>query len=128
MAPNMPWSMGGQEEGVASTNAAVLDSTTFQSFLFTTYFKVLKATHQLMAPGETHFHQIKFQPNKVLLGERYNYATVNIKGLTVYTMPVIYGCPVNNNAPTGYTVSTSDAKVNFVTRKSYRYKEILSLQ
>ena len=121
-APNQAWASGEQDEGAAATNAAVLGSTPFQSSLFTTYFKVLKATHQLMAPGQTHVHRVKFSPNKVLLGERYNYANANIKGLTIYTMLVISGCPVDNQST---TISTSDAKIDFVTRKSYRFKCVL---
>ena len=39
-------------------NNAYLGSTPFQSPQFMTYFKVLKATHQLMAPGQPHVHRI----------------------------------------------------------------------
>ena len=37
-------------------------------------------------------------------------------------MMVISGTMVDNNATTGYAVSTGDAKINYVTRKSYTYK------
>jgi hypothetical protein len=78
-----------------------------------------------MAPGQTHVHRDKFQPNKVLLSEQYNYSTANIEGLTVYTILIIYGCPIDNNVTTGYVISTSNAKIDFVTRKSYMYKNNL---
>ena len=55
-APNQAWVAGEQDEGAAATNSGVIGSTLFQSSLFTAYFKVLKATHQLMAPGQTHVH------------------------------------------------------------------------
>ena len=55
-APNIVWSTGEQNEGVAATNATIIGSTPFQSSQFMTYFKVLKAPHQLMAPGQTHSH------------------------------------------------------------------------
>ena len=86
-----------------------------------TYFKVLKATHQLMAPGQTHVHRLKFKPNKVLAGEEFNNSSANIKGFTTYTMMVISGVPCDNNAG---TVSTNDARIDWVTRKSYRFKTI----
>ena len=78
-----------------------------------------------MAPGQTHVHRIKFTPNRVLLGEEYNNTTANFKGFTIYTMMVVSGTPVDNNASTGYVVSTADAKVDYVTRKSYTYKNNL---
>ena len=120
-APNQAWVSGEQDEGAAATNSSVIGSTPFQSSLFTTYFKVLKATHQLMAPGQTHVHRLKFKPNKVLAGEEYNNSSANIKGFTIYTMMVISGVPCDNNAG---TVSTSSGRIDYVTRKSYRFKTI----
>ena len=76
-----------------------------------------------MAPGQTHVHRIKFTPNRILNGEEQNNNNGNIKGLTVYTMMVISGVPCDNNSTT--TVSTSDGKIDFVSRKSYRFKTIL---
>ena len=57
-APTQAWGMGEQDAGVNIGNNAYLGSTPFQSPQFTTYFKVLKATLQLMAPGQTHVHRI----------------------------------------------------------------------
>ena len=94
----------------------------FQSPMFVQYFKVLKATHILMAPGQTHCHQIKFSPNKLLQGETYKNNNANRKGLTCYQIMVIQGCPVDNNAA---IVSTSHCKVDYVSRKVYRFKTIL---
>ena len=76
-----------------------------------------------MAPGQTHVHRIKFTPNRILNGEEQNNNNGNIKGLTVYTMLVISGVPCDNNTTTD--VSTSDGKIDFVTRKSYCFKTIL---
>ena len=122
--PSTAWSVGEYNETVGSAaNNTVIGSTPFQSSQFTTYFKVLKATHQLMAPGQTHVHRFKFTPNRVLLGEEEQINNGNIKGLTIYTMMVISGVPCDNNATTD--VSTSDGKIDFVTRKSYRFKTIL---
>ena len=118
---NQAWVAGEQDEGVAATNSAIIGSTPFQSSLFMTYFTVLKATHQLMAPGQTHVHRFKFSPNKVLAGEEFKNCTGNIKGFTIYTMMVISGVPCDNNAG---TVSTNDARIDWVTRKSYRFKTI----
>ena len=95
----------------------------FQSSQFTTYFKVLKATHQLLAPGQTHVHRIKFTPNRVLNGEEEVNSNGNIRGFTIYTMMVIYGTPCDNNAS---TVSTCDSKISWVTRKLYRFKSVLA--
>ena len=120
-SPNQAWSAGEQDEGAAATNCSVIGSTPFQSSVFTTYFKVLKATHQLMAPGQTHVHRFKFSPNKILAGEEYNNSSANIKGFTIYTMMVISGVPCDNNAG---TVSTSSGRIDYVTRKSYRFKTI----
>ena len=114
---------GEHNEGVAATNATIIGSTPFQSSQFTTYFKVLKATHQLLAPGQTHVHRIKFTPNRVLNGEEEVNSNGNIKGFTIYTMMVIYSTPCDNNAS---TVLTCDSKISWVTRKSYRFKSILA--
>ena len=75
-----------------------------------------------MAPGQTHVHRIEFTPNRVLLGEEQNNNNGNIKGLTIYTMMVIVGTPCDDNAS---TVSTGDARIDYVTRKSYRFKTVL---
>ena len=74
-----------------------------------------------MAPGQTHVHRLKFKPNKVLAGEEYTNSSVNIKGFTIYTMIVISGVPCDNNAG---TVSANDGRIDWVTRKSYRFKTI----
>ena len=80
-APNQAWVSGEQDEGSTATNNSLIGSTPFQSTLFTTYFKVLKATHQLMSPGQTHVHRFKYSPNRVLAGEEYTNSSGNIKGL-----------------------------------------------
>ena len=56
-----------------------------------TYFFVLKASHQLMAPGQTHVHLLKFKPNKVLAGEEFTNYSANIKVFTIYTTMDISG-------------------------------------
>ena len=70
-----------------------------------------------MAPGQTHVHRFKFT------GEEQSNSCGNIKGLTMYTMMVISGVSCDNNATTD--VSISDIKIDYVTRKSYRFKTIL---
>ena len=37
-----------------------------------------------MAPGQTHVHRIKLQPNRVLAGEEQINSNGNIKGFTIY--------------------------------------------
>ena len=76
-----------------------------------------------MAPGQTHAHRIKFRPSRVLNGEEEVNSNGNIKGFTVYTMMVKYGIPCGNNST---VVTTCDGKIDWVTRKSYRYKSILT--
>ena len=120
--PTVAWDTGYQDAGATLANAKNLGSTPFQSPLFTDYFKVLKATHILMAPGQTHVHRIKFSPNKLLHGEVHKYSNANHKGLTCYQMMVISGCPCDNNST---TVSTADAKIDYVSKKVYRFKNIV---
>ena len=74
-----------------------------------------------MSPGQSNVYRFKYSPNRVLAGEEYTNSSGNIKGFTIYTMMVIFGVPVDNNA---MTCSTSNAKIDFVTRKSYRFKAI----
>ena len=114
---------GEQDEGAAATDCRAIGSAPFQSSRFTTYFKILKTTHQLIAPGQTHVHRIKFTPNKVLAGEEYANSSGNIKDFTIYTMMVISGTPVDNTAG---TVSTSDARIDYFLRKSYRFLSMLA--
>ena len=76
----------------------------------------------MLASGQTHVHKIKFSPNKVLSGEAINSNTGNIKGLACYIIMVIQGIPVNNGAQ---FVSTSDCRVDFITRKVHRFKTLL---
>ena len=63
-APTYAWQLGEQDEGSAALNATIIGSTPFQASLFTTYFKVLKATHQLMAPGQTHVRALCHVPTE----------------------------------------------------------------
>ena len=74
-----------------------------------------------MAPGQTHVHRIKFSPNKLLHGEVHKNSNANHKGLTCYQMMVISGCPCDNAT----TVSTSDAKIDYISKKVYRFKSIV---
>ena len=75
-------------------NATIIGSTPFQASQFTTYFKILKATHQLMAPGQIHIHRVKFTLNRVLNGEEEVNSNGNIKGFTIYTLMVMLLQPV----------------------------------
>ena len=48
-----------------------------------------------------------------------------MRKLTIYTVMVSYGCPIDKNTTIGYGVSTSDAKIAFVPTKLYRFKSAL---
>ena len=49
-----------------NTNIGVVP---FTSNLFTSFFKVCKVTHMLLAEGQTHVHRVNFKPNKYMFKE-----------------------------------------------------------
>ena len=51
-----------------------------------------------------------------------NHRLKLLKGLTCYQMMVISGSPCDNNST---TVSTADAKIDYVSKKVYRFKNIV---
>ena len=103
------WSTRLQDKGAKTNNMYNLGATLFSYPLFCQYFKVLKGTHILLAPDQNHVHCIKYTPNIILSVEIDNNSNAKIKGLACYTLALINGCPVDNNAT---IVSTSNAKGN----------------
>lgn len=118
--PASAWADSYGDQGATDSNYTIVGTTPFSSLLFTTYFKVLKATHVLMSQGQSHVHRIKFSPNKVLNAEMTQYTTGSFKGLTCFQMIVAYGMPYND-VTTKTQVSTGSVALDVVVRKQYRY-------
>lgn len=118
--PTAAWQHSYADEGASNANWNVIGTTPFSSQLLTNYFKVLKATHVILAQGQSHVHRISFTPNKVWNAELAQYTTGSMKGFTCFQMVVAYGMPCNDSI-TLTQVSTGNVALDVVTRRQYKY-------
>lgn len=94
---------------------------------FTTYYKVLKKTHILLAAGQSHSHRTYFAPNKVINNELLSENNIGYKGLTTYTMIQCFGVPASKTSDLSVTTITRP-KVDVIVSKFYRFGAIANSQ
>ena len=117
--PNLAWYNGAPDTGMTSAATGYPGATPFAVPRFTQYFDVKKVSHIILPAGGCHNHRIHYEPNRLISREVINENNQNIKGLTMYSMAVIYGAPDNNL--TGSTVTSGSAAVDFVQTKQYKW-------
>jgi len=117
--PDQAWHNGAPDTGMSSGACNYPGATPFAVPRFTQYFDVKKVSHVILPAGGCHNHRIHYEPNRLISREVINDNNQNIKGLTMYSMAVIYGAPDNNL--TGTTVTSGSAVVDFVQTKQYKW-------
>lgn len=119
--PNSAWQNSyGDMLGGSNSNCTIPGVTPFSSDLFVQYFKVLKATHLMLAQGQVHVHRVNFSPNRMFDREIDQYQ-LTLKGLTCFTMIVYSGVPENDSV-TKTSVSLGVSTLDYVYRKQYKFK------
>jgi len=117
--PNLAWYNGAPDTGMTSAATGFPGATPFAVPRFTQYFDVKKVSHIILPAGGCHNHRIHYEPNRLISREVINENNQNVKGLTMYSLAVIYGAPDNNL--TGSTVTSGSAAVDFVQTKQYKW-------
>jgi len=117
--PNLAWYNGAPDTGMTSAATGYPGATPFAVPRFTQYFDVKKVSHIILPAGGCHNHRIHYEPNRMISREVINENNQNVKGLTMYSLAVIYGAPDNNL--TGSTVTSGSAAVDFVQTKQYKW-------
>lgn len=121
ISPNTSWANGlaDEDQAIIFTKNQMVGNLPFASEKFTHYFKVIKITHCILAPGQSHFHKIVFDPNHILSNEVLQQGNINgFKDLTMFHMAVQWGGPMDDNAS---SATTSATKLVGVVRKQYEF-------
>lgn len=113
--------------GGAAADATIPGTSPFSNPRFVEAFKVLKKTDVILAPGQTHQHNMHYAPNRLISNERQVISGVGsgpLAGLTVWPMIIQHGTPVHGLAAlTSVTLGAS--KLDVVTLEEIRYKVAL---
>ena len=117
--PAAAWYNGAPDTGMTSAATGYPGATPFAVPRFTQYFDVKKVSHIILPAGGCHNHRIHYEPNRMISREVIADNNQNVKGLTMYSIAVIYGAPDNNL--TGTTVTSGSAAVDFVQTKQYKW-------
>ena len=117
--PQSAWYYGATDTGMTSAATMYPGATPFAVPRFTQYFDVKKVSHIILPAGGCHNHRIHYEPNRMISREVLADSNQNVKGLTMYSMAVIYGAPDNNL--TGTTVTSGSAVIDFVQTKQYKW-------
>ena len=117
--PSNAWYNGAADTGMTSTNTLAPGATPFAVPRFTQYFDVKKVSHIILPAGGCHNHRIHYEPNRMISREVIADNNQNIKGLTMYSLAVIYGAPDNNQ--NGTVVTSGSAVIDFVSTKQYKW-------
>lgn len=111
------------------TSGAAADYTTpgitpFTNPRFKEFMTILNTTDVILCPGATHSHVVHYAPNRLLSHIQSNtIAGTGISGLTVYSMMVVMGSPINA-VSTQTEVSTSPISLDIVGMEEYKYSYV----
>lgn len=118
LGPATAFPFGLKDESNATSTGIDIGATPFNSQLFTAKYKVLKQNEILMPCGTVHEHNVYVQPNKIFKSELLTNADQSLGGITMYTLIVVKGTPVDDAS---HNVGTSAATINVVYTKNIRY-------
>lgn len=120
--PDVAWTSGSTDQNQAVFQNQI-GAQPFAISAFTEYFKVTKITDVMIHTGGHHVHTVYSKPNKVFNNELLlDSSANNCTGYAHYTMIVVHGFPLNDNAAT--TVTTANVAVDFVCSKEYTYNVV----
>lgn len=107
--------------GGAAANYIIPGATPYTNPRFVQFFKILNNTDVVLSPGSTHVHTIDYKPSKLI--SHINSAAIagdGIAGLTLYSIMVYYGSPINA-IDTQTEVTTSPISLDVVRTEEYKY-------
>lgn len=110
--------------GGSGTGYQVIGTTPFDAPAFTEYCKVIKTSNIVLAPGQTHYHRVNYQPNRRMNSEHIRAQSnglIALGGLTYATLIQHYGSPVKDSAGTGVTTSATNLLTVVSTEYKYSY-------
>jgi len=117
--PSSAWYDGAPDTGMTSAATFYPGATPFAVPRFTQYFDVKKVSHIILPAGGCHNHRIHYEPNRMISREVIADNNQNVKGLTMYSLAVIYGAP--DNDLTAVNVTSGSAVIDFVQTKQYKW-------
>lgn len=126
VTPDACWSEGMLQQQGNSTTPTFNDlgCRPYDSQLFNDFFKVKCTTYVDLAPGQCHYHRVNFHPHKFIdrdIIDQSSSVMSCFKGLTLYTLAVVQGQPVNDNAA---SITTEATKIDWVQSISYHYSYV----
>lgn len=102
---------------------AVLGIQPWHSQQFKQFFKIIKTTVVNLAAGASHQHNVKVTPN-IVMNEQRIRENINYKGISYYTLAVVKGVPVCDDADVPRLVSTAPIQIDRVVQLNIKYRWI----
>lgn len=122
LTPLEAWSQGlkMQTSGGTGTEMNIVGSRPTDSKLFNDYYKVGKVTYIDLAPGQVHYHRMRYKIDRSIANEMLNNSGLySLKGMQLDTMIVQYGEPMVDN--TGVQTTTSNTNLHVIATKTYHF-------
>lgn len=110
-------SIGNTTTSTTAVSYTNLNSTPFDSPLFTRYYKITKVTKLIMAQGCCHIHKVHVKGNRPIMYANDGLASNIIRydrDFTKLTLAVVSGFPLNESGDTSH-VSTATTAVDWVS-------------
>ena len=120
-SPTGAWSVGVNDQGGGANDWKTIGGLPLQSELFNQFYKVVKVTRIELNPGGILRHLVDFKPNTVVHNEVTYSNDYGLRGLTCYTVGVMYGQPAHDST-TITSVSITAASLDIVQSSRYRYR------
>jgi len=122
-SPYQAFVAGFADAGTGGTAAAAtyVGATPYDNARFTSFFKILNSTPVTLSSGATHTHTVNYAPNRMVSNEdATDVGGSGIGGLTVYSLLVYHGTPINA-IDTQTEVTTSPCALDVVQSETYKY-------
>lgn len=110
--------------GGATTDAGVPGTSPFENPRFIQAYSILKQTPIILSPGQTHVHNVTYNPNKMYSHERdliMGTTTGGIGGITIHSFIVQHGTPVHDDV-TETLVTIGASKLDIVLTEAIKWK------
>lgn len=116
--PQECWDKGFSDMGTASVSNA-FGATPYGSPEFRKNFRITKVSAIPMEPGQEHTHVVKKNMNWLIKSTKWDgQSTVNVKGLTYFTMIVFTGS-LAHNSQSASEVTISPLTIDYLYRRQY---------
>lgn len=101
----------------------VLGIRPWHSQRFNQFFRVIRKTTVNLTAGASHQHNVSLQLNALVKEQRVN-ENVCYRGLSFFTIAVVKGVPVCDDADAPRLVSTAPIQIDYVTETAQKYRWI----